>query len=319
MSKPQDVYDSIYGEFLSPSAFNQNLKKDRKSILGVMYLKMLSQLAINRFKWEGLPDTVDVRFMELTLAMRGLSVFYHDDEYERYMALRGAPSGQIDMMDNPTMFTVIGNLMLSKMLSVDECVPIWSNTMRIPDYDIITVYAGRLAEADMSIDMTIVNSRHPVLLVGDDNLRLSLTNIYRQVQEGQPMVGVYKSMGDSISDNIQSFDLGVKATDLQELQIAKTRIFNECMTYLGINNANQDKKERLVADEVGANDSQIYHFREIYLNTRRQAAEKINAMYGLNVSVEWDEEPVDPVEDEPDGDEEGDDDGSDNDEAGSGS
>ena len=59
------------------------------------------------------------------------------------------------------------------------------------------------------------------------------------------------------------------------------------MTFLGINNANQDKKERLVVAEVSANDSEIMMARKIALDSRQLACEQINKKYGLNVSVEW--------------------------------
>ena len=59
------------------------------------------------------------------------------------------------------------------------------------------------------------------------------------------------------------------------------------MTYLGINNSNQEKRERLVEDEVSANNDQVNAFRNIALNARKQACEEINKMFGLNVDVEW--------------------------------
>ena len=67
----------------------------------------------------------------------------------------------------------------------------------------------------------------------------------------------------------------------------KHNLWNEAMTFLGIGNAKQDKKERLVTSEVKANDEQIFSSREIMLIARRQACEKINKMFGLNISVDF--------------------------------
>lgn len=69
--------------------------------------------------------------------------------------------------------------------------------------------------------------------------------------------------------------------------IAKSKLWNECMGLLGINNANQDKKERLVAAEVGANDEQVEATRNIALNARQQACDRINDMFGLDISVDF--------------------------------
>jgi hypothetical protein len=68
------------------------------------------------------------------------------------------------------------------------------------------------------------------------------------------------------------------------------------MGLLGINNANQDKKERLVAAEVGANDEQVQATRNIALNARQQAAERINKLYGLSVEVDFKTPPPPPAD-----------------------
>ena len=59
------------------------------------------------------------------------------------------------------------------------------------------------------------------------------------------------------------------------------------MTFLGVGNAKQDKKERLVSDEVSANDEQIQGSRYIMLNARQDACNAINQMFGLNISVDF--------------------------------
>jgi hypothetical protein len=62
------------------------------------------------------------------------------------------------------------------------------------------------------------------------------------------------------------------------------------MTFLGINNSNQDKRERLVADEVAANDQQISAARNSAMGARKYACEQINKRFGLDISVEWNED-----------------------------
>jgi len=122
-----------------------------------------------------------------------------------------------------------------------------------------------------------------------ENERLSWMNILKQIGEGQD--GIFGTSGMDMSQ-VQTLDLGVDPLTLPNLQIAKSKMWNECMGYLGINNANQDKKERLVAAEVGANDEQVQAARNVALNERQNAAKKINALFGLNVSVDFKQEPV---------------------------
>lgn len=89
---------------------------------------------------------------------------------------------------------------------------------------------------------------------------------------------------------IEALDLGVNPDAYDKLSILRTRVWNELMTLLGIDSANQDKKERLVASEVSANDSQTDSFRYVNLNARRQACDAIKLVWGYDVTVEYNAE-----------------------------
>ena len=67
----------------------------------------------------------------------------------------------------------------------------------------------------------------------------------------------------------------------------KQAILRECMTLLGIENANMDKKERLVSDDVNANNQQVIASRNIWLSERKKAIEELNKKFNLNASVEF--------------------------------
>jgi hypothetical protein len=263
-----------------------------------MYLQTLTELCVNRFKWEGLPEEIDRRFIELTLHTQGLVLFFHEsDEYDRYFALRGTTHGQNNMYDNPTLFTAIGNSMIQKDLNARECVPIWANSLRIPQRQAIVLYARKLAKIDRTIDITIENMRYSRLVTGNANQRQSLVNIMRQVDEGKPIVYVTPGFDPS---SVQVFDLGVHPDTLPKLMDARNSLWNQAMGFLGIQNANQDKRERLVASEVSANDEQVLAVRATALNARQYACEQINRMFPeLNVSVTYDQ--TDALPTQPDG------------------
>ena len=70
---------------------------------------------------------------------------------------------------------------------------------------------------------------------------------------------------------------------LQELVLYKHEVWNEAMTYLGLSNANTDKKERVNTNEVTSNEDQIEHSRYNMLSARREACKEINRMFGLNI------------------------------------
>jgi hypothetical protein len=283
--------DEYYSQHLQGvgAGFKNNPVNNRMLLITRMYQRVLTELAVNRFKWTGLPDSVDVRFMELTLFARALSVFYDDPDFG-FLALRGGSTGYLNMLNNPVSFTVTGNHFVSKTIDANDCIPIWANYMRMPDLDIVSVYSQRLADFDRTVEINGLNARQTKVLITSENTKLSMVNFNRQIDEGQNGTQIAASgmpMQDMLS-SVQAVDLGIDTEAILNLHIVRTREWNECMGLLGIANANQDKKERLVAAEVGANDEQSDMMRYVNLNARRKAAEEINKKYPqLNVSVEY--------------------------------
>ena len=74
-------------------------------------------------------------------------------------------SGQVNMYDNPTNFTVYGNQVFSKILDARHCVPIWSNYLRGADWDIIDIYSQRLAAFDRTLGVNMLSARHPFVFL----------------------------------------------------------------------------------------------------------------------------------------------------------
>jgi hypothetical protein len=299
-NKRGSAADAYYSNHLYGN-FKRNPTESRVAIIERMYFRVLSELATNRFKWSGFPPEIDTRFLELTLYYHALSVFFYDDEYGKYFALQGAPNGPINMLNNPTGFRVVGNNFVGKQLtnsdapikpelagqalSQGDAVPIWSNYLRVPDLDIVTIYASKFANLDRSVEINSENARQSKVITSNENQQLSKINFNRQFDEGLNGIQVRGPLQDM--EFIQALDLGVNPDTILSLHTVRTRLWNECMGLLGIDNANQDKKERLVAAEVGANDNQTDMMRYVNLNARRTAAEQINEKYGLNVTVDY--------------------------------
>lgn len=302
--------------------FTPNTVRDKGGLARTMYMRVLMELAMNRFKWNNLPPGVDERHVEMSLMSQALCIFYFDEQYDRFMAVRGSASGPVNMYNNPTSFTVVapqltrrlnatrsvatdeaGNAVLDQhglpVIKAPECVPIWANYLRVPDWDIVELYTSRLVELDKTIDITILNQRHPFIVASSVDQRKSFMEAYRQVQEGQPILWVTNALGEMLSDGANVLDVNVDKELVLTLMLAKSRVWNECMTMLGINNANQDKRERMVVDEVGANDEQVMSTRNVALKSRESACEMINEVFGLDISVEWNvEKPTGTIADQ---------------------
>lgn len=303
MTRRKKKADHVQQNYYDP--FMNNPVRNKQALTERMYIRVLTELSCNRFKWEGLPAEVDERFLELTLFRQSLAVFFKDTAEivaankgnlgsrnvaatDRFFAMRGTGFGNVNMYDNPTQFRVLGNGHMERHLTARQCVPIWSNYLRVPDWDIVTLYAAKLAQVDRTIEINLDQMRLSYIMAVPENQRLSWTNIMRQHSEGQPIIWGTDAM--DIESVIQSFPMTIEKDQVLNLQLVKAKLWNECMTLLGINNANQDKKERLVSGEVDANNGQVMASRSVALTARRQAAEQINKMFKLNVRVEWNED-----------------------------
>ena len=302
MSKHDHVMEDIYKPFMAGGKFNPTVAEVTQKMLENQYMLLLTEMSVNRFKWIGLPSTIDERFLETTLFRNGLSIFFRDDNYG-LLALQGSGSGPLNMYWSPTRFVVVGNSVFdSRELiamgettqdtvngvvdTVGKCVPIWANTTRHPDVLSVLLYAKRLANADMTIDIAMRNARRSRVIVSDENQRLSATNINNEIDRGAPFIAV-NTAGYDLVNKITAVDMGVHPDHVVKLMEARQKLWNECMGLLGLNYANQDKRERMVVDEVSANDEQVQAMKNVYLNERKRACRLINLKYGLSIDVKY--------------------------------
>ena len=246
------------------------------------YLNRLKEYALNMFEWINLPKTVDARFIELVLFEEGKINFF-EDKLIGFLALRVNESGKQNVYNEFDKKHIYANNGFSRVRNLRNSVTIYNNYLRTPTYTTVNLYAIRLARVTRAIDLNIEAQKTPVLITCPENQKLSLKNVYEQYKGNAPVIYTDSEFNlDSIK---------VLKTDapfvVDKLTLYKHDIWNEVMTFLGVNNSNQDKKERLVANEVDANDEQIEQARFNMLDARKDACKKINDMFGLNIDVKF--------------------------------
>ena len=246
------------------------------------YFYRLQELAINMFKWEGLPETVDERFLELTLCEYGQAVYFNDPIIGD-LALTCMASGDLDVYRVPIYRRAYANNGYQKDLTKADSVLIYNNYLRQPTIMTIILFARRLYEIERAIDVNVKAQKTPILVVCDEAERLSLENLYKKYDGNIPVVFGTKSLD---LKNIQA--LGPQAPFVADkLESLKHAIWNEALTFFGIENTNTEKKEHLITDEVSGEMGDVFAQRSVMLNARREAAEKINRMFGTNISVDF--------------------------------
>lgn len=239
------------------------------------------ELAINLFKWDDLPDTVDERFLELTLYGDGMAVYF-DDEVLGNLCLQTMIGGDLDVYRIPISRTAYASNGYNRQLTSANSVLIFNNFTHTNCILDIEMYARRLYEIERAIDVNVKAQKTPMLVRSTETQRLTLLNLYMQYDGNEPFI-----FGDK---NLDLDDIKVLKTDApfiaDKLNILKRQIWNEALTYLGIENSNTEKKERLVTDEITTNLGAVQAARACRLNARRQAAEQINRMFGTNITVD---------------------------------
>lgn len=249
----------------------------------IQYYNRLIELSIAMFDWTGLPNTIDPRFLELTLFKYGKAVFF-EDEVMGYLALTNAVQGGFDVYGYPVAsraYSPYNNY--QKNLTLDDSVIIYNNYLRTPSSLDVEVFAKRLYNLDRVIDVNANAQKTPVLIKCAETQRLTMKNLYKEFDGNSPVIFGDNGLNDA-NFTVLSTEAPYVADRIYQL---KTQIWNEALTYLGISNINVQKKERLITDEVSRNMGGVIASRYSRLNARQNACDKINKMFGLNVWCEY--------------------------------
>lgn len=244
------------------------------------YEDMLTEIALSRFEWKNLPDSCDERYLERALYYNGQAV-YCRDEVAGDLTLKVTLGGRLGVYGIPVDFRGYGDNGYTISLNVTNAVLIFNNYKRKPTFPVISNYAMRLYELDRTIDVNCNAQKTPVLILCDENERLSMENLYTQWEGNRPVIFGKKGLNADALDVLKT-DAPYVSDKLYDL---KTQIFNEAMTFLGITNVAIEKRERLVTDEVSRSMGGTLANRMAYLTMREKAVDSINKMFGTNIEV----------------------------------
>lgn len=235
----------------------------------------LMLLAKARFEWTGLPEEINKKQIEKILYSEGRCIFFFDKNLG-YMVTSCSDDGTFNYDDEPTKLQPKAtNYTGDSKENNKECVVIKNNDESIPTWPTIRLYAMRLTDIQRTQDININAQKTPVLIVGSEKQKNTLKQVYVKWNGNEPVI-----MGDKTLDTNLMKTLNTQAPIVfDKLQIQKHALWNECMTFLGVNNANMDKRERLVDDEVQANNEQIELSANVMLKSRQEACELINKMF----------------------------------------
>lgn len=253
------------------------------------FRKYLFQKAISVFKWQ-LPEEWDKDYFLYTLFGLGYIAVVDTDQYG--VICQGGALGGYNLYYRPS-YIIITNPLIKKTITANldkDCALIKLQ----PDYgsimDLVGYYADQLAIAAESLGINMLNVKSGTVFGAESKAKAeSYKKMYDTLSDGDPAVVIDKKLLDDqgkptwfpFTQHIkESYVVTDILSDMRKIE----SMFD---TDIGIPNANTDKRERLITDEVNANNVETATRCELWLETLRKGIDKANSKYGLTISVDW--------------------------------
>lgn len=274
---------------LSQNSTALNMLPAPDNQLSGMFARYLLQKAISVFEWT-LPPLWNRDYFLYVLYCLGFEAIVNTDRFgviPQQCGLMG-----YDVFYQPTN-AIITNPLLTGMLQPRinrDCVVL----KLMPDYggvmDLVFHYSGLMAQAATAIGVNMANSKTAMVFFTDKKaVAEAFKKSYDAAANGQPMIVMGKgALNDEGLPAWETFTRDVKASYIAGDLISDLRkIEAEFDTRIGIPNANTDKRERLITDEVNANNVETYSMCALWLEQLQDGCRRAREMFGIDIDVHW--------------------------------
>lgn len=247
-----------------------------------IYVKKFTEIATNVIKWD-MPIEIDTRFLELNLITKGLSVFFYDEIMEQFVCLPCTIGGKFNIYNIPIDRVAYAANGYQKHLTIENSVLIYNNYLRTPYINEIMYYAHLISDIEQTINVNVKSQKTPIMITCDEKTRLSMKQLYMQYDGNEPYI-----FGNDKLDLSAIQVINTNAPYVgDKLETLKTQVITDFLNFMGVEQTSTTKKERLVSAEASSLIGIVETQRNVMLDSRQQAVDKINAMFGLNVSCRF--------------------------------
>lgn len=288
-------YINVFNSTFSPSTIHV-----KNTDLQRFFRRYLFQKAISVFKWQ-LPETWNRDYFLYVLYAWGFIGVVETDKFG-VICQAGAPYGY-DIYYQPTNLIITNPLLKGALqprigteCTVFKLQPDWGGIN-----DLINYYADMLALCAETAGVNLLNSHLSFVFPAKNKTQAeSYKKLFDRVAGGEPGVVIDASLySDDGSQTWQPFQQNIGQNYIVADVLSDMRkIMAQFDTEIGIPNANTDKRERLVTDEVNANNVETTTRCELWLDSLKKCAEDTNSMFNTEISVDWRHDPGEVVKDE---------------------
>lgn len=259
------------------------------------FTKYLLQKAMSVFEWD-LPETWNKDYFLYVLYCWGYVAVINTDKFG--VIPQGCGLKGYDVFYAPT-HAVIANPLLSGIL--EPRIGTQCELLKLqPDFsgilDLVGHYAEQMALTSQSVSVNLLNSKLSYVFTAKTKaLAESLKKMYDQIASGEPAVVIDSRLKNAADgeETWKAFEQNVGGNYIVTNLLADLRKIEAMFdTEIGIPNANTDKRERLIQDEVNANNIETFSKCAMWLENLQDACKRVNDMFGLSISVRWREIPM---------------------------
>lgn len=249
----------------------------------LMYKRQMKTLAENVFKFNNLPEYIDVAYLNKTLLNDGAIAFF-SDEVLGVIALPFSSYGKLDVYGRPNQIYVWGQNGYHEVLDKNQYVIMYDNNGKYPLVLDIAQMAERVALAVRTQDVNIIHQRTPRIWKTSKDTEKSVKDLINEI--------------DTMVETVVTYDSKNVLTDLQSVQAPAPyvtdklddhlkELFAEFYRLIGVANVQIQKKERYITDEMQASQGGTIASRWSRFEPRQRAVKEINEKFGLDISVEY--------------------------------
>lgn len=277
--------ENLYNSARSPSSVHcQNTALVR------YYAKYLLEKVISVFEFSGIPEEWPLNYFQYTLFGYGHIAILENEKYG--LICQDCHPYGFDLYYQPSHVTIANPLIVDKNIYKigEECELIKLQPNYTGVMDIVTTYADLMALCLETAGINLLNSKLSFVFFAENRtMAEGFKKTYDKYASGEPMMVIDKNMRaadgsptwESFTQNVgQNYIVGNILDDMK-------KIVDQFNTDIGVPNANTYKRERMITDEVNANNIDTQSKIALWLETMRRDIAKVNSRYGLNIAVRY--------------------------------
>lgn len=265
----------------------------------------LVALATNLYEWKNLPESCDAYFLEQTLLWTGRCCIIDDPDLHVKLSLRCTPASGMNFYYENVFYRAVSvgyskpfraithynkGLDLTPLgadftLSETKGVVIFDNTQGYPLIETLMMYTDKIVDAMRTLDVLLKQLKIPAIITTDESTKTSVQAAIDNIDRNLIAIMVKPSLKNALNE-AKSLPTGVQGTNLELVWKHLHNLWSEALTAIGINNMNsQDKKERLIVDEVNSNNDFVKQNSNYRLDSRKHGCENYKAAFGEEIDV----------------------------------